>query len=434
MPEFGVTETGFRVKPFQDILNAKATRAREMFGDDVDLRPTSPLRKLLDVTSYADQELWKEMERLFYANYVSTASGTALDLLGDDLGLPRRPLPARGTITATLDGEEPGRLYHLPIGTLLQAGPDGPLFRLTERVTLSETTKEATGPVEAVERGPVGLVAPGAITRIQPAYADAYLNLGRATIEITNEAALDGGDAFEGDTAYRAMLLSRPRTVWTRESVRHAVKAVDGVRDCRLFDPLGGTDVSLSKFGLFRFRTRTFGIERRPGAPYFFEILIAVQPGFLFETLDGVPGVHDRVTQAIEDVRPVSIFPTLLRANNVRVGLRARVTVRSGHDRASIGSAIRDRLDQRINALGLGATVRYAQVLCDVADVSGVSDVQDLRLRRCPALMGTITFGDHPTFQTQDLELGLGENLDLRPDEIAVFKVDDTLLDVQFTD
>ena len=50
MSEFGVTKTGFIIKPFQDILDDKAARAREMFGDDVDLRSTSALRKILDIS------------------------------------------------------------------------------------------------------------------------------------------------------------------------------------------------------------------------------------------------------------------------------------------------------------------------------------------------------------------------------------------------
>jgi hypothetical protein len=70
MSEFGVTKTGFLIKPLQQILDDKAARARDMFGDDVDPRSTSALRKLLDVTSAEDQELWKRMEQLYYSPVV----------------------------------------------------------------------------------------------------------------------------------------------------------------------------------------------------------------------------------------------------------------------------------------------------------------------------------------------------------------------------
>ena len=49
MTDYGVTPSGFVVKPFTEILNAKLARATELFGPDVDLRSTSALRKMLDV-------------------------------------------------------------------------------------------------------------------------------------------------------------------------------------------------------------------------------------------------------------------------------------------------------------------------------------------------------------------------------------------------
>ena len=66
--------------------------------------------------------------------------------------------------------------------------------------------------------------------------------------------------------------------------------------------------------------------------------------------------------------------------------------------------------------------------------VAGVIDVQGLRLRRCPPLLERITFGRHGRFQGEVVELPVGENLDLDPDEIAEFKVDGDLIDVQVGD
>ena len=86
MAKDGITNTGFGVKTFQAILDDKAQRAREVFGSDIDLRPTSALRKLLDISSYEDHELWKEMERWYYSGFISTASGISLDLLGEGDG------------------------------------------------------------------------------------------------------------------------------------------------------------------------------------------------------------------------------------------------------------------------------------------------------------------------------------------------------------
>lgn len=434
MSDFGITPDGFVLKTLQDILNDKAARAREMFGDDIDLRSTSSLRKLLDVSAAEDLELWKLGETLFYSNFISTASGVALDLLGDDLGVPRRFVPARGQVTLTLSGETPGRVYNLPPGLLVETGPPVQRFRSLAGVALSGQAKKAMVDVEATAPGPAGNVAAGAITKINDVYARVKLSLGAAQVTATNAAALTGGEQQEGDEPYRQRLVGRPRTLWTLQAVRSAVLAVDGVRDCRLSDPLGGVDVSLSKFNFFVFNKRRFGSRRQLGTPYFFDVMVAVRPGFLWESSGGLVGVKDAVQAAIDQVRPISIFPNLRLANDVSVGFRARVLTRPGHDSDAVAASIKAKLEGRVNALGLGNAVLCSQVVCDIRDVPGVVDVQQVHLRRYPPVMGAITFGRSPRFGGDVIEAPVGENIALRPEEIAVFRVDSPLIDIQVSD
>ena len=67
-------------------------------------------------------ELWRGLEPQYYANFVTTAQGPSLDLLGTDLGVARRNLPATGQVTLTLAGAAQGRQYVLPGGG---GHPDG---------------------------------------------------------------------------------------------------------------------------------------------------------------------------------------------------------------------------------------------------------------------------------------------------------------------
>jgi Baseplate J-like protein len=434
MSEFGITNTGFIIKPLQDILSDKAARAREMFGDDVDLLSTSALRKILDIASAEDQELWKRMEQLYYSNFISTASGDALDLIGADVGVFRRFLTARGKVKLKLSGEAPGRIYQFPVGTLVETDAPVQRYRILSRVSLFSESKEAVVDIEAIERGSAGNVSANAINKLNATFAQRYLNLGGAQVEVKNESPTIGGELQEDDTSYRVLLLGRPRTLWTLEAVRSAVKSVDGVRDCRLFDPLGGVDVSLSKFNFFLFGNRQFGIQRLLGTPYFFDVLVAIYPGFLWETEGQVTGVQEAVEQAISEVRPISVFPNLRPANNVLVGIRANVLIKSGHDRNAVAASIKEKLEHRVNVLGLGSAVLYAEVLCDCMDVAGVIDVQGLHLRRCPPLLGTITFGRTQHFESQVIEAAVGENLPLQPDEIPIFQIDSQLIDLQVSD
>jgi hypothetical protein len=434
MAQFGITRFGFNIKPFQTILEEKAARAREVFGADIDLHSTSALRKILDVSSAEDQELWKRMEQLYYSNFISTASGQSLDLLGEDVGVKRRFLASTGKVKLKLTGEAPGRLYHLPIGTVVET--DGPIQRFStqELVTLSDQTKEAIVDISATARGPASNVLAGAINKINVVYAQRFLNLGGALIVVANEQPTTGGEKLEDDAPYRDLLLDFPRTLWTLEAVRKVVKSIDGVRDCRLFDPLGGVDVSLSKFALFSFGQRRFATQRLLGTPYFFNILVATLPGFLWESEGAVTGLQQTIENSIRDVRPISIFPNLQRADDVHVGIRARVLIQPGHDKNSVVASIKERLERRINALGLGNSVLYSEVVCDCMDSPGVVDIQQLHLRRCPPLFLTINLGGRQRFQSQVIESAVGENISLLPNEIAVFEIDSDLFSVEVSD
>ena len=179
MTDFGVTPTGFVVKRLADILNAKLDLARSAFGPDVDLRSTSTLRKILDIASAEDQEHWKALEGGYYANFISTATGDALDVLGDDLGLQRADQRAAGQVTFTLANEAPGRNYVLPIGTLVETAAPVVRFRTTDTTILSSAQRTATLPATAVLPGTSGNIAASAIIQIDPIYASHFLSLDR---------------------------------------------------------------------------------------------------------------------------------------------------------------------------------------------------------------------------------------------------------------
>ncbi|HYU75254.1 MAG TPA: hypothetical protein VEL31_21505, partial [Ktedonobacteraceae bacterium] len=87
MSDFGVTDQGFTYKGIDVILSENRERARQIFGSDVDLTPTSPISQILQAAAAEDAELWKRMEDLYYSNFISTAVGDALDASGEDLGV-----------------------------------------------------------------------------------------------------------------------------------------------------------------------------------------------------------------------------------------------------------------------------------------------------------------------------------------------------------
>jgi uncharacterized phage protein gp47/JayE len=432
MADFGVTDEGFTIKGLDVIVGESFARARQMFGESIDLTATSPLRKILETAAAEDAELWKRMEDLYYSGFVSTAIGQSLDLLGEDVGLQRRQLFAEGEIVFKLVSPAPGRQYVVPEGAIVVTA-GGAAFYTLATITLSAAAPQQTAPARAFERGPRGDIAASTIVGIDPLYQQFYLALSGATqIQASNPRPFTGGAAVESDEVYRQRLLGLPRTIWTLESVRRAVLDVDGVIDVLLFDPLGGVDVSQSYFNMFSYDQRLFSGERRLGEPYFFDVVVAHEVAWPWRATGAAPGVYERVQAAIERVRPIGIHPSVIQANHIEVGVRAKLIIERGYDQQALLAAITSRVAADISALKLGGDVLASQVMRAFIDQPGVLDVQNLHLRRCPAALGRITFGAVP-FQDSVIEAAVGENLTLEPTEIAVFRTDSKLIDLEVT-
>lgn len=287
---YGVTRTGFATKPLGAILEEELSRAREMFGADVDLRSSSPLRKILELGAAEDALLWMRLEDQYYANFIPTANGRQLDHLGYDLGLERRYLYAEGTVQFTLGGEpKDGCIYVVPLGTVVQTASDSepPIqFRTQERLALTTESPEGEVPAVALRRGPAGNVNPSAINEINAEYRRRFFRFpweDNVQVTVQNRLAFTGGDELEGDLEFRRRLTDLPRTIWAAEALRQAALDVDGVRDCIVWDPYGGLDRTGHWYGSFKFKERMLTQERDHCSPYFFDLVVAPHLGAVWE-------------------------------------------------------------------------------------------------------------------------------------------------------
>jgi uncharacterized phage protein gp47/JayE len=445
MTDFGVTPDGFVLKPFDAILGESMGRARGAFGADVDLTPTSPLRKILDLTAAEDALLWQRLEELYYSAFASSAVGDELDLIGENVGLERRELQSRGEATLTVVAPPaPDRRFTLPEGAVFvtTSAPAGVVFHTTAPVTLVGTTPVERVPVQAFDAGPGGDLVVNATLQLDPVYAllvlqmQAPTTVNAAVTTAFARAPEPGASVMESDEDYRARILGLPRNIWTVDAVRAAALSVPGVVDVAISDPLGGVDVSQSYFNLFRFDERLFSGERRLGEPYFFDVVVAhefARP-WRTETVAGlvspVTGIYEQVLAEVDRVRPVGIHPTIVEADHIEVGVRADVVVDAGFDPQALRAAFKQRLTGYIGELKLGGVVQFSQVMRAIVDQPGVVDVQNMHLRRCPPAFGRITFGAVP-FQSAVIEAPTGDSLALGQTEVAIFRLDSDLTELE---
>jgi uncharacterized phage protein gp47/JayE len=429
-PQFGVTEDGFVLKGIDRIVADQQGRARAMFGDDVDLTSGSALRKVMDAVAWDAHDLWRGLEAQYYSMFVTTAAGPSLDLLGTDLGRDRRSLQATGSVLLTLANGAPGRGYLLPEGTVIETVQVPHVrFRLTAPVTLTADQPTATVGVQAMDRGPVGNLVPQQALQVNPGYAQLNLNLGQAQVTGTNPAVMAGGELFESDADYRQRLLGLPRSIWTLDALLAQVLELSGVRDAAAFDPGAGADVSQSYFNLFLFGERAFSSDRPLSSPYYFDVVVATETGWPWTTAGGVTGVVDDVQAAVRNLRPVSIFPNIIQADTVEIGVRAILVVAGGSDTDAIRAEVISAVHESVNALRIGRIVLYSDVLLLARTVPGVLDVQNLHLRRCPPIFSGVNFAG--ALFGEMVEMAEGENVVLGPHEIAHFTIDSQLIDIQ---
>ncbi len=449
--QYGLTAAGFVPKPFARLLSEKLATARALFGDSLDLSSGSVIRKLLEISALEDARTWAALASMYDNSFACSAAGEALSRLGAEMGLPRPFLEARGRIKLTLSGPLPQGFaeINIPRGTRLSS-PGGHHVATDESVILSEAAKDRDVAVVAFYPGPGHNLDPNAspnqkldrFNRIDvrvKALDDAEKAAGQKLVDIAHTTPLTGGELKWPDERYRQLLLQAPRSLWTLDAIRIAASLVPGVRQVQVRDALGGLDINQSIFGNFNFIERVFGTERNLGTPYYFTLLVAPT---LSALIDGPDGLIASLESAIADLRPIGIFPNIEVAEEVGVGVEAKLVVKGiplpvGPKAAVNASAAAVALKQRllarlrryIDSVQFGEPVRSSEVVWAIMNEPGIADVVDLKLLRFPPGFASISFSNAP-LPANLQKFDCGQNVTLQGNQIGVFVDNDSGLEI----
>jgi hypothetical protein len=447
---FGVTEQGFVPKSFARLLAEKLALARALLGDDLDLGSGSAIRKLLEISALEDMRTWAALASVYDNSFAATATGEALSRLGDELGLGRPFLEARGTAKLKLTGSLPPSDPEvvIPRGSrLLTTG--GHHAAIDERVALSTATTERVVPVAAFYPGPDHNLDPAVpeqrIDRLNPlddrlrTLFELREDSGNAfDVVIEHTAPLTGGQLQWPDARYRELLLRAPRSVWRADAIQVAASLVPGVRQVQTRDGWGGLDIGQSIFGNFNFVERLFGSERDLGSPYYLDVLVAPTPAAIW---DGPDGLRVAVESAIEDLRPIAIFPRVEQAEQLGIGIAADLvvtglplptgtgaTVNESPPAVALKERLLRRVRQYVDGLGFGEPVRAAEVIWVLMNEPGIADVRNPKLLRYPAALEAVDFTTAGASAVEEFECGA--NVELRANQVPVLVEDDSGLTI----
>lgn len=158
---FGITPQGFVRKPIETILQDLKDKAKlpSFFGADVDLDPTGFLSLFIQFFAEELDANWKQLESIFYSQFVDTAEGVALDFVVALGGISRNPA-RKAQVELEFSGVNGSEI---PVGTLVQT-PTGIRFITIEAGIISSGS--ATVSAIALVAGSSGIVPPDLINEI----------------------------------------------------------------------------------------------------------------------------------------------------------------------------------------------------------------------------------------------------------------------------
>lgn len=369
-----LSETGFSRRTFDDILNDKIERAKEMFGEDIDTSELTPLGKFFRINAY-DQSLVEELaELIYYAIFPNTASGVSLDRLCVFVGI-RRNSATKSQYKVSVTGTAGGTV---PQGFLVGTETEINFENLQD--TVIDDNGKATITVECVESGIIGNVPYSSITEIVNPSADVESIVGIEVIEKGEETESDYelrnrfNEAKEGlgsctEISIKSALLRIPSVTSASVVVNETNETVDG-RPPHSFECFvsGGTEY-LTEIANTIFEKKPIGIK-----------------------------TYGTIAQQITDSGGHTHTINFSQTTDITVYVRVAINTDTTFE-TSGKTQIKENLTAYIDSIGVGNTLYLSSLYGKIHGVTGVKEV---------ALLELSTDGE--SWQTTNIQAELYEN------------------------
>lgn len=228
---FGLTENGFVSPTYEEWLDDIEDDMRSRFGDDIVLTSNSNFGILAREIAWRQAEMAQQLELVYYSGFYSSATDSALDRLGSNVGITRKvATPSHTSVTVTTDGE-----YLIQADTQFETD-DGIIFNLTNDLVTKKDAKgnwTGTGNVESDDTGAMNNVLANTITIVS--------NPDDTILSVTNPNQAEGGQDDESDDDYRKRLImeNTAKSGPTRNGIKSALMNVPGVRQIGIVENKG---------------------------------------------------------------------------------------------------------------------------------------------------------------------------------------------------
>lgn len=179
---WGLTEKGFNRPNYTTLLNALEYKARELYGDSINLTVRSPLGLFLRIIAWVWNILWACLEDIYNSRFVDTAAGTSLYSLGRNIGmqlLPEGKASGYITVSGTMGTRVPagflvstnGGLQYV-VTSAVTIGSEGSVLAVIKAVKTGTEYNTDAGTVQMI-------VNPSSVSGITSVYNKAEVTGGR---------------------------------------------------------------------------------------------------------------------------------------------------------------------------------------------------------------------------------------------------------------
>lgn len=216
---------------FAEIVSNKRAKAKEVFGEDIDLSEPNILNLLINLSSWGEDNIWQLAENVYHSMSPAYATGEALTDLATTIGIVRRTA-TRSTGTVTFTGVDGTKI----ISGLRLSTTNGKVFTTTESGEIKDGTAKIK--VESLEFGADTNVLENSITEFMMPVSG--LN------SVNNIDPTSGGQDVETDAElYNRYMVSITKGGGsTAAAIKAALLATEGVLDAEVKENVSDIEVN----------------------------------------------------------------------------------------------------------------------------------------------------------------------------------------------
>ena len=344
---------GFERKTRVEIVSDMKAKAKNLFGNDINLNVNSPLGIIIQLISYPTSLLWFGLEAIYNAMDINAAVGQDLDNLAKKIGIRRySSAKAVGEVTFTGDNN-----VLIPEGFQVETEEDEPkVFQTTEQVII--TSGSITVEIVSIEGGSEYNVPSNTITEMTEVSA--------GIDDVTNAAETFGGRDRETDTELRERYFQSLDRAGgsTTTSVRANVLEETETSDCIILENIT-MEVDGNGLPPKSFETIVFGGTNQ------------AITNAIFEKKPGGIEPFGSITETVIDASGNSQNVGFSRATGINIYIKAELITNSDYP-ADGDNQVISEIEDYINSLSINENVIYRKIIDVIFNVPGVVDVNAL--------------------------------------------------------